>query len=65
MTLSVQLFIKLLVRYLEHLDFLGLRHVNRLKSWVGCKLIALQGPESIFFLSHGVLNQLTELLRIQ
>jgi hypothetical protein len=41
---SVHLFIKLLFRYLEHLDSLELRHVNRLKSWVGCKLIDLHGP---------------------
>jgi hypothetical protein len=29
---SFQLFIKLVVRYLEHLDSLGLVHANRLKS---------------------------------
>ena len=25
-----------MVRYLEHLDSLGLGHANQLKSWVGC-----------------------------
>jgi hypothetical protein len=36
---GVQLFIKLSSCYLEHLDFLGLRHANRLKSWVGGYII--------------------------
>jgi hypothetical protein len=28
-----------MVRYLEHLDSLGLGHANLLKSWVGCKYL--------------------------
>jgi hypothetical protein len=39
--ISVQLFIKWLVRYFEHLDSLGLGHANRLKSWVGCKILCV------------------------
>jgi hypothetical protein len=31
---AVQLFVKLCLCYLEHLDSLGFRHANRLKSWV-------------------------------
>ena len=38
---TVQLFIKLLVRYLEHFDCLRLGHANRLKSWVGCKILSV------------------------
>jgi hypothetical protein len=32
---GVQMFIKQSLCYLENLDSLGLRHANRLKSWVG------------------------------
>jgi len=38
---SVQLFIKLMVRYLEQLDWFWLGHANRLKSWVGCKILSV------------------------
>jgi hypothetical protein len=33
-----KLFVKLLFHHLEHLDCLGERHANRLKSWVRCKV---------------------------
>jgi len=40
---SLQLFIKLLFHHLEHLNSLGKRRVNRLKTWVDCNVQHVNG----------------------